>query len=164
MATIKTHLWETGKAISERVFPFVTASAAAWVYFHYIRRIPLAPKLKDLLPASLNVAAIGIGFLVSAKAILLSVANSRILRNLRTSGAFGLLIAYFIQATWWSASVAVLSAALLWFDMSVVSPKKETVLVCWIVCCGGAFGASARVVWLFGKLVRKIASEQPATS
>jgi hypothetical protein len=152
--------FETCKALLERFCPWLAAFGFAYLYWDLLRD-ELPPRdFGELLQASLNVASIGIGFLISAKAILLSITNSRIIKKLRAEGSFSTLIGYFISATEWSACIAFFSAALLWLDLPNPIPREKQVFVLlWTFLCGGSVVAALRVIWLFSKLVRKTAAE-----
>lgn len=149
---------EKCKLLVERSIP-LGAAAAALAGYHYL----VAPRgeirdLKDILQSALNVAAIAIGFIISAKAILISIGNSHVVKVLRAGGQFAVLIQYFLTATWWNASAALASGGLLWLDVSRIGPHKQIALHIWVFCCGAALGSSIRVVWLFGKLMKRAAT------
>lgn len=151
---------ETCKAVIERISPWLAAVGFACLYRNVLQD-ELPPRdFGALLEASLNVSSIGIGFLISAKAILLSISNSRIIKKLRVEGSFEVLIGYFISATWWSAWIAFYSAALLWLDLpNPVPGEKRLFVLLWTFLCGGSVVAALRVIWLFSKLVRRTAKE-----
>ncbi len=147
-------------SLVERLLPWLSLLGAGALYYWYLRRIVSADLLKELLPAALNAASISVGFLISGKAILLSIANSRIVRTLRQNKSFSRLIGYFISATWWSAAVALLSIALLWVKpVNEMSSSLSCFVGVWISVSGGALGATFRTVHFFSGLVREVSSE-----
>lgn len=146
----------------ERLMPWIAAALTVVVFRTYLLTDNVGQKLNNLLPAALNVSAIAVGFIVSAKAILLSLANSRVVKRLRERGSYKRLIQFFVSATWWGGAVTLLSAGLLWLDLPNRLPPKKEFLVCvWVFCCGGCLGSSFRAVVLFGKLVTETAGEPP---
>jgi len=153
-------IWEFTKFVAEKSAAFIGALTLAFVYWKHLRDFSAERDLKDLVQAALNVAAIGVGFLISSKAILLSISRSKVVREIQKSGHFVTLIGYFLGATWWSAFAAITSASLLWMDLSASNPSRQLPVLVWIFFCGGALGATVRVVHLFGKLVRASATEE----
>lgn len=110
-----------------------------------------------LLQATINVAAIAVGFLVAAKGILISSHDREIVKNLKAAKQFLPLVNYFIAATGWCLSLCLLSAWLLVIDLGHVSPFTQYLLWGWIALLGGAGVASARVIYLFNKILRNMA-------
>lgn len=149
---------ETIKIWAERYAAWTIALGVAIAFWVWGRTFVPATSFKELAQAALNVAAIAVGFLVSSKAILLSVVNTRLVRALRESGHFCQIIGYFVSAIWWSVMMALSSAGLLLFDLepSKIGVGKQILLTVWVLVLGGTLGANARVIYLFGGLVRGI--------
>lgn len=150
---------EKSKIWIEHNAAWAVAVILAAAYWLWGREFEPATPFKELAQAALNVAAISVGFLVSSKTILLSLTNSRVVKRLRASGHFGVILGYFVSAIWWSIGMAISSAVMLLFDFAPKSlcVEKYAVLAAWVFILGGTLGANARVIYLFGKLVRETA-------
>lgn len=124
----------------ERLYPYLAGAVAAlawWVFtpeFH-------ADK-SDVLSASLTVGSILTGFLATSKAILLSLNDTPIMRDLRRSNYIADLVSYLAQAILFSFGYAVISLVgfflngspaywVVWTAMGVVA-ALTFVRVVWI--------------------------------
>ena len=97
-------------ALIEKHYPWLLGLITAVVCARLIFRMwALPPGTKDLFTATLNVAAIAVGFLFTAKSILISIDNRWIIQRGKESGAYQMLIAYMLSATYWWLITAVLS-------------------------------------------------------
>ncbi len=93
----------------ERHYPWFIGFVAG-VGFWWLNGGWIPPGLKDLLSGFLNVASIVVGFLVTAKSILLSIDHKWIIQRSKESGAYGMLVGYIVSATYWWLASALLSA------------------------------------------------------
>ena len=120
------------------------------------------PKTFDsVLNAVISVSSIAFGFLTASLAILLSLQTSRVIRQLRTSGKYELVVNYHVAAIRWSLALTVVSVLGLFFDY-------ETPLVaCWFWFAKGAwiflalvsFASCVRVVELLGRILLSVSNE-----
>lgn len=103
--------------IVERWYPAVLALAAAIIYY----RIPalsgyvLPDTIPSLLSAIITVAGVAIGFLITAKSILISIDDRPIVERLKAAGIYKDVITYIRSAIRWSFLLTILSCIALLF-------------------------------------------------
>lgn len=113
-------------------------------------------QFSTLLQATINVAAIAVGFLAAAKGILISSDGKDIIKRLRSTNQFLPLINYFIAATLWSIILCAYSAFLLVVDSTVVCLTTQILLIAWVSILTGACFACFRVIYLFNSILRTL--------
>lgn len=138
----------------ERLYPTVFGLASAVLYLLFLRTERLPEATKDLFNAAITVAAITVGFLVTAQSILLDRDDGTIAKQLKAIGAWSSLLGYFRSATWLAFLAAGFSAVLLF----LVDPKNPArwhpwIFAVWVFLVALAAGAGHRVIAIFFKLV-----------
>ena len=134
---------------AEAIRPYLVSIAVAAGTFYWLRGVSnWTPTVKELFPSTLNISAIMIGFLATAKSIMFSLGDNQRVRALRSSGQFGLLITYLLWTTLWSFCVAITSA------LNVVLYPNKTHSA-WLVTAW-VFSITAASVWFY-KVVRMLA-------
>ena len=95
------------KLLFERLCPVIYAviALAMWV-----RLEGKFPESDSLISATLSVAGVFVGFLATAKAILISM-NSPIIAEIKESGYINDLVSYIGQAIWFNLSFCVVNVA-----------------------------------------------------
>lgn len=137
----------------ERGWPYLLAFITTGLYLNYSRALP--PQLSDLLPVVLTVAAIGIGFLSTAKAIIVSIADSEVIAFLKGAGRLVLLIDYFLEAIVALFLLCVITAPIILFDLN--SPPFWFVYLAavWLFLLTASAALTARVVFFFSLALRQ---------
>ncbi|MHB9108550.1 MAG: hypothetical protein ACYDCO_15950 [Armatimonadota bacterium] len=145
------------QARDERVYPYIVGAVIAVGSFLILqfafheRQFP--ETFKDLLGAAVNVSAISIGFLATAKSIVFSMEDRRIIRILKEANLYNVFIGYFMSAIHWSFLLSILSAAIL-----LLGVKEPTILNRFIIA-GWAFTAITmgllcyRVIFFFSRVL-----------
>jgi hypothetical protein len=110
-----------------------------------------------LLQAVINVAAIAVGFLATAKGILISVHERSIIKRLKEAEQFLPLVNYFIEAVFWCMGLCLISACLLVATFPGSTVWTRILMVAWIGFLGGAGTACFRVIYLFSAILRSFA-------
>src|SRR5262249_11734009 len=82
----------------ERLYPWLFGVLTTGAYLVWLRERPLPAATKDLFNAALNIGGIAIAFLITAKAILISVEDRRAVRAQKTGGTWPTLIGYMLRA------------------------------------------------------------------
>lgn len=159
--------------------PLLLGLIGAVAYHFLYRRLPPASSVTDLLSALINVGGIAIGFLLTAKSILLTIPHTEVWKQLR-SGGYDLRIEDKMNsAMWLSFGVVLFSVAGLFLDGDAFAQSNPTsmgtaaaahkralsdpVLIYFSIWFGLAVAASAavyRVILSFTNIVRRAASEQ----
>lgn len=105
----------------ERWYPLGGGIVAGISVFLFRDFIYLPETLKELFPVVISISAIAVGFLATAKSILLSLEDRPVIRHLKELGGYNDLIQYLLTAVNWSLIASVVSAVFL-----LLLPKRET--------------------------------------
>jgi len=154
--------------LSRRILrPVVTGIIVATGIFFMARELPPAATVSNLLSAMINVCGIAVGFLVTAKSILLSLSSSEVMKQLRSGGYHVSIEREMDWAIWLSFAVVVLSVAAMCFDYSrpVAPPGSapasgyppigpRVLFATWVGVSVASGVACCRVLCTFNKLVR----------
>jgi hypothetical protein len=142
------------RAVTERRYPLIAGLAAGIAFFFLAPSFPVAADAApSLFSAVISVAAIAVGFLATAKSILLSIENKPIIADLKAHGRYSTLIDYLMCATKWSFFLAVMSITCFLADLK--TPYWHRWLFAFWVFAMFSTGASCfRVIHIFGKILR----------
>lgn len=148
----------------ERAIPAVCGVAAAGAY--YALTTPLGstwPKQPEqVLSTAATVAAMSVGFLASVKAVLFSMAGSRIIKHLKEVDLLDLFLSYLREALWAGTALASTSIFVLFMPIPPAPTAPDgRVPTAWAVgavlfvgAVGWTVAAYARSVLNFGALLR----------
>lgn len=102
----------------ERCYPLLGGLIVAAVYLLVpsLRTYVLPDTLPLLLSAVVTVAAIAVGFLATAKSILIASDDRPIIKRIKDAGLYRRILRYFRAAIFWSFLLSILSAAALLFN------------------------------------------------
>lgn len=137
--------------------PLVLSVAAAIVAFVWARERPLPGTLDNLLNATVGLSAIAVGFLATAKSILLSMNDRWVVKQLKKVGYYQRLMGYFMGAIRWSFALAALSAFGLLIDFQTDKQPHPFSFAVWIFTLVGTGACSYRVIHLFTRILRTAA-------
>ena len=105
----------------ERWYPYAGGVLVGISVFMFRDSISLPETLKELFPVVISISAIAVGFLATAKSILLSLEDRPVIRHLKELGGYNDLIQYLLTAVNWSLVASLVSAVFL-----LLLHKKET--------------------------------------
>jgi hypothetical protein len=147
---------------TEKWFPIVVGTVAAMLYFLMFRGYAITDSVQNLLLAIVSIAAIAVGFLATAKSILISIDDKLIVQRLKRVGYYKILVDYLLGAVWWSFGLSILSTACILVDWKDPGGAwwNRLLLAAWIFVLTTAMLACGRVIYIFGKLLR---TEDPPT-
>lgn len=144
--------------IWERWYPLVLAVLAGVAYF----AIPLSRAYKmpasggELMSAVINLCAIAIGFLATAKSILITVDNKPLIADLKRTGYYKRIVRYLRGAIAWSFLLAFASAVGLLLDVGHTSQWTTwhaAGVALWLALGLGTILACHRVIHIFYTLL-----------
>ena len=147
----------------ERWYPLGVGAAAATLYYFFFRGCQVTDAVQNLLLAIVTIAAIAVGFLATAKSILISIDDKLIVQRLKRVGYYKILVGYLLNAVWWAFGLSIFSAACLlidWKDAAGASWNR-LVLAAWVLVVTTTLLACVRVIYIFGKI---LSTEDPPTS
>ncbi len=115
----------------ERVYPFVGSSALALVWLGWRHDGYRSMDALAVLQTCITVSSITIGFLATAKAILLS-SNSRLIRDMRRQGCFLRFVRFLNGATLASFCSVALSSLCIFVRWNVVDDCHTFLFAAWM--------------------------------
>ncbi|HNO78951.1 MAG TPA: hypothetical protein PKN33_12905 [Phycisphaerae bacterium] len=111
-------------------------------------------RLGDLMNATISLSAIAIGFLATAKSVILSIKDEAIIRTLKESGDHDRLLGYFMKAIRWSFGLGILSAIGLLIDFEADTTPHPWLFSIWLFTLAETGFCSYRVIDLFTRILR----------
>ena len=140
----------------ERTYPILIGLAGGSAFFALAPKFPVAADAApSLFSAIISIAAIAVGFLATAKSILLSIDSRPIIAKLRAAGYYDTLIDYLMGAAFWSLTLA--GASIVCFLADLKSEElwwHRWMFAFWIFTMFTAGATCHRVVHIFGKILR----------
>jgi hypothetical protein len=142
----------------DQYYPLIGGVIIAFVYlvlFSFFPKFTISKGFRDIFIAAITINAISIGFLATAKAILISINQSKIVKWMKETGTYNTIIKYFMDALVLSMLCAVWSMFLLLIDFS--NPVKY-ILFCiatWVFLFTASMLSMYRIVAIFSKILRK---------
>jgi hypothetical protein len=149
-------------AKAERWYPHVVGLGVAVGYLLFLRDCRIPDSAQNLFSSVVSISAIAVGFLATAKSILISIDKKPIIEQLRRVGYYPVLVDYLMAAVWWSFVLSFLSAVCLLLDWKSVTFWNRAVLTAWLFVLVTAALMCYRVIHIFGKLLR-VEDQTPAT-
>ena len=136
----------------DKYYPFIGGAIFAFVYlglFSICPKFALSKGFRDIFISSITINAISIGFLATAKAILISIHNSKIVKWMKETGTYEVTIKYFMDALSLSMFCAVWSMFLLLIDFN--NPIKYIVFCIaeWVFLFISSMLAMYRIICIF---------------
>jgi tellurite resistance protein TehA-like permease len=110
---------------------------------------------KDVLQATVNLSAILIGFLATAKSILFTIGDRETVRAMKKSGHWAVLIRYMMTAIYAALILAVLSGSILLVKFLPPEDWHRWVACLWAFCLVWTLAACGRVVRFFAMLLNR---------
>lgn len=134
----------------ERGWPYAAAIIVAGVWFYGGRPFPSRPDA--LMGASGTIAAVFVGFLGTAKAIVLSISNSRVFKKLKETGYSNVLFSYLFEAI--AAGILFLIVSTVGFFLKENAQHPWFGFI-WILTGAAAVSLYTRTTLILFKLVRQ---------
>lgn len=143
----------------DNYYPIVFGAIVAFIYlwvFSVYPKYALLKGFRDLFTAALTINSISIGFLATAKATLISIHNSRVVRWMKDAGVYDATIKYFIDAVNLSLLCAIWSSLLLLVDFNDPTRFILAGIAIWVFLVTSATLAMYRIICLFSKILLKV--------
>lgn len=104
--------------IVENCYPLVGGLAVGGVYLSVgsLRDYVMPDTISNLLAAVVSVGGIAVGFLATAKSILIAVDDRPIVERMKEAKIYRRVLRYFRAAIFWSFLLTVVSVVALFFD------------------------------------------------
>jgi len=143
------------KAWWEQWYPLLGGVTITAVLFYVVSDFPVtAEAAPSLFSAIVSISAITVGFLATAKSILVSIDDKPIIANLKRLGMYDRLITYLLSAIYWSFALAVVSSVCFIVDLKNPVWWHPWLLFLWLFVLVTAGFTCFRVIHLFGKILR----------
>lgn len=122
----------------ERCYPVLLGIIAAAIYLSVpqARNYRMPESLAALMAAVVSIGGISVGFLATAKSILVTIDDKAIIQKLKKAGYYKRIVKYLLAGIKWSFLLTLWSAAALLVDL------KGTMAWTWLHAAGFA-------VWVF---------------
>lgn len=134
----------------EKYWPYFVAALISASWFHFLQHhFPSPPD--NLLLATGTAAAVLIGFLATAKAIVLGLTNSPVFQAIKHTGYNAVLFRYFFEAVVFGTAALVISITGLFLP----NPNPVWFATTWIVVATIAILDYLRVVSVLFRLIEK---------
>jgi len=140
-------------AFIEKWYPIFLGVISSIIYYKFFRECPLSTRFKDLLLATVSISAIAVGFLATAKSIILAMNERIVIRMAKSSGLYNMLIGYMIFATYSCFFLSIISALWLLIDLEHPEWWYYIAFICWLFPAITSFFSFHRVIHLLGKIL-----------
>lgn len=138
----------------ERYYPYALGVAAAFLLWHF-KITPTTAKFDGMLTSAISVSAILLGFLGTAKAMLLGFRSTKFSWMKKRPAVWQLLLSYLKQALYTNLIVCLGSLLLLAVTLSDLPPNLLPYLVpAWVLAFTVAVITFYRVVAVFFALLQ----------
>ena len=135
---------------------FALVCAVAWRY--WLKRNFFVPEdPRSILTTAITVSSIAIGFIATAKSVMLTMRNSRAGRNLDKYGLFSTCLVYFMASIKGLLLFTAVNAVGL-FLPSRTEPSWLVDLFCiaWLVSAVWAGALTWRTLWIYEAFAKKV--------
>lgn len=138
----------------ERTWPYFFSAIVVVAWFFYLER-PFPSNASDLMSATGNVSAVLVGFLITAKAIVLSLTNTPVFQRLTQTGYNKVFFNYIYEAE--VAGIILLVLSLIGFFVMNSSGMTPVYFQCgWLLACLLTVTLFFRVVTMIFRFLKQI--------
>ena len=142
----------------DNYYPLIGGAIIALAYiglFIVYPKFALTKGFRDIFISAITINAISIGFLATAKAILISIHDSKVVKWMKDTGSYDTTIQYFMEALVLSMLCALWSMLLLLIDFT--DPIKYIVfcIALWAFLFIWSMLSMYRIISIFSKVLRK---------
>lgn len=152
MATI----YEKVEGIIEGICTWVMCIALPLVYFVFFREHVTVEKFIEMNKLVIGVAAIGVGFLGTTKAILVSISESRVMKRIKQSGEYERLLGYLFCGVWSCLALVLLSTLYMLLPLADGTTMTIALLALWFAVAGFSIGGCVRVIVILNVILKAI--------
>lgn len=140
--------------IVSNTYPYVLSGILTLILFLLKDFIPFN-KLESILPQTMTLGGIIVGFFSTALAILYSISGTKeIVAKIKTAGYFSLIIDYLLQAIYFGFILSGISALGLFLNFNHINYIDFLYFHSWFYLFSCAILLSFRVIKLFGKMLK----------
>ena len=144
----------------ERSYPYAVGVLLTILFLYFHSFINLYSTAPEIFPVVIGISAVAVGFLMTAKSILLSIDERKVIQFLKESGVYIYFVGYLMAAVNWCFSTTILTLAGMILNLHhQAQPGHYWFLVLWVFTVATAAACCERVIRIFSKILRKIASE-----
>lgn len=141
----------------EAAWPYLLAIAITGVWYRALCAPFPAPAV-SLLGAALTAGSVLVGFLATAKAVMLGVAASEVFQRLKSAGFVGSLFRYLVEAVWFGIAFLVFSVLGFFIDKAAPGavPLPLWYTAAWIFMGSLMLALYARITHLIFLLLARV--------
>ena len=140
------------QVLLEGWYPWILALGASVAAFFF--DLAGTDGFRDLLQSTVNLSAIVVGFLATAKSILFTIGQKEIVVAMKKTDKWGMLIDYMMTAIYTALILAMASGSLLLVKFSKPERWHHWLACAWVFCLFLALFSSLRVIRFFAKILK----------
>jgi len=141
-------------AFMEKWYPHVFGGLVTIGFLVFHHHVTLPASTKDLFSAVITISAIAVGFLATAKSIMLSMDKKRVIRQLKEIGQYDTILQYLMSAVHWAFACSILSACALLVDCKEQPCWFPWAFAVWLFVTTTTATSCYRVIRIFHKILR----------
>lgn len=134
----------------ERIWPYA-AAIAVLAFWWIVLQAPFPPNPDGLLAASGGASAVLVGFLATAKTVILAITGARVFQKLKAGGFTKLIFAYLYEAIF--AGVAFLVVSVIGFFIEDHAGNRLLFSAVWVFMGAVALMLYVRITHLLFKML-----------
>lgn len=150
------NIWEQVEGFIESWCPWILGLSLPLVYLVFFQGHVSAAKFIEMNKLVIGVAAIGVGFLGTTKAILVSISESRVMKRIRQSGEYERLLGYLFAGVWSCLALVLLSTIYMLVPFADVGKLSVVLFALWFFVAGFSTGACVRVIVILNSILKAI--------
>jgi hypothetical protein len=133
---------------TEQAYPYLAGIAAGILYFFVGKMCSIPDTLHQLFAAVISIAAIAVGFLATAKALLITISEDRpLIQKLNAIGYYDRFHHYLDAGIGWSFALSIFSAVGLLISFKSEELWHFALLSAWV-------GLATTTILLYVRVVR----------
>lgn len=135
----------------EQWWPYPAALSVLAIWWLYFGQ-PFPKNVDGLMAASGTVSVVLVGFLGTAKAIVLSISSSEVYKRLKDTGYSNVLFRYLFESL--TIAIVLLIISLVGFFLPDSRPQ-EWFMVIWVLSCSATIFLYVRTTAILFKLIKQ---------
>ncbi|HAW19709.1 MAG TPA: hypothetical protein DCX14_05965 [Flavobacteriales bacterium] len=139
---------------------WICAVSFALVYYVLFSDHVSIDKFNEMNKLVISVAAIGVGFIGTAKAILVSISESRVMKKIKShkekgkQSLYHVVLDYLFSGIWSCLTLVLLSTLYILIPLDSSSLNAVNLITLWFAFAGFSTAACVRVIVILGTVLK----------
>jgi len=147
----------TCSGLLERASPYLAGLIAGFVGYCWLGQNDPPETSAQVYSASVELGGVLVGFVMTAKSILLALGDRQYIQEMKRNGALGTLLFYMFDAAIGALVLVLLSVVLLTADCKHPDEWRRFAIALWLATGTFSWMAILRLVWLFFRTLKRVA-------